>query len=79
MVNVPKDIVQDVSDMQKKFLSTYQTGKNEGQQRAFLLKKRRKNAQNIERSAGALGLLHSTSRFINILKKNHLQVINSCK
>ena len=37
--------------------------KSEGQQRAFLLKKWRKNdkknAKNIERSAGSLGLLHN--------------------
>jgi hypothetical protein len=38
-------------------------GKNEGQECAFLLKKWRKNdeknAKNIERSAGSLGLLHN--------------------
>ena len=45
------------------FPAIFKWVKSEGQQRAFLLKKWRKNgeknAKNIERSAGSLGLLHN--------------------
>ena len=45
------------------FSAILNVAKSEGQQRAFLLKKLRKNgeknAKNIERSAGSLGLLHN--------------------